>query len=197
VIRLAPCACSILTLACGAPELPPSHVEGSLPAFELALEDAIFVATPLPGGGQGAFIHLTELSNACDLARDGQIQFELAETRQARAGSRFVTWTLVTRDAERAPIAPGTVPFAVPDTQQRGVVGFPLVGVSGDRCQTHEIAYDPSRVRLELDRFEPRDGGIAEGSFEIAHRDHRLHGRFRARYCALSELRASELPCRR
>lgn len=194
--RLAPCACSIVALACGGPELAPTHVEGSLPAFELELRDAIFVAAPVPDGGQSAFIHLTELANACELAQNGQIQFELAETRQARAGSRFLTWTLVTRDAARAPIAPGTIPFAVPDARERGVVGFPLVAVSGDRCQTHEIAYDPSRVRLELERFEPNGGGVAEGSFEIGHRDHRLRGRFRARYCELSRRRASELPCR-
>lgn len=197
--RIAACAGSLLALSCGAAEPAATRVEGSLPAFELSVRDAIFVTAPLPGGGQGVFIHLTDQAGACELAREHRIQFELAETRQGRAGSRFLTWTVHNPDRGR-PLGPGPVPFAFPalDASARGgLFGFPLVAVSGDQCQTHEIAYDPSRVRLELSKFEPRPGGLAEGTFEIGRRDHRLSGRFSARYCELEGLRAQELACSR
>jgi hypothetical protein len=195
----------VLAFACAGTQLPVTEVNSTAPDFQLQVKDAIFVHVRDPKtSAETAFIHLSDTPHACELARQNGIQFELAETRQAIPGSRWLTWTVITLDRNRRPIKNGPVAMGAPNVDQEagrpawfyeGMFGFAVAGTSMDRCAVEWLRHD--EARLELDEYQPRPGGIAEGRFELRRGSDLVRGSFHATYCELAVLRQPDPACAR
>jgi hypothetical protein len=178
-----------------------NEIAGDYRGFTMSVRDAGFVRSAI-GGHEIIVVMLTDFADVCAAVARGAINIEFLELYQNVPDSAVMSWTIIGRNADGTPgsVDPGPIAVGFPCFEGEclppplaappgGDFAFPLMSRADGRCRPADTNLDTTSTtiaaRLHLTSVSRGEGGRVTGTFEIADRGQRLHGRFDARYCAV------------